>query len=160
MIRDDIEKLIAEAVRRAQEAGDVPAVPVPEVAVERPQRAEHGDYASSLPLRLGRSASKNPMEIAEAIVRHMEGAEEPVGALSAVEVAPPGFINLRLSQAWLVAQVDAIVQRVGDAGCRWSTYRRTRWGRSTWATAVAWRWAIRWPGCWRPPATRSSGSIW
>ncbi|MEE8369684.1 MAG: arginine--tRNA ligase [Dehalococcoidia bacterium] len=110
MIRDDIEKLIAEAVRRAQAAGEVPAVPVPEVLVERPQRAEHGDYASSLPLRLGRSARMNPLDIARAIVRHMEGAEEAVGALSAAEVAPPGFINLRLSQAWLVAQVDAILQ--------------------------------------------------
>ncbi len=118
MIKHDIEDAIGAAVRRAQEAGDVPAVPLPEAVVERPQRPDHGDYASSLPLRLARSARMNPTELAQAIVRHIEAAEVPAGALAAVEVAPPGFINFRLSPAWLAAQVDAVLQEgsaFGDA---------------------------------------------
>ncbi len=107
VIRDDIENLIAGAVRRAQEAGEVPAVPVPAVAVERPQSPLHGDYACSLALRIARSARMNPMDIASAIGRHIKGGDE----LSLVEVVAPGFINFHLSEAWLVAQVNAILQQ-------------------------------------------------
>ncbi len=113
MIRHDIERLVAEAVRRAQAAGSLPAVAVPEPSVERPQRPEHGDYASSLPLRLARSAGMNPLEIAGAIA-----AEVRVGdGLAEVDVAPPGFLNFRLSPAWLAGQVDAILAE-GEAFAR------------------------------------------
>ncbi len=105
MIKHDIEDLIAAAVRRAQEAGELPAVPVPDAAVERPQRPDHGDYACSLPLRLARAARMNPLDLAWAIARHIEVGE----ALAAVETAPPGFINFRLSAAWLASQVDAML---------------------------------------------------
>jgi arginyl-tRNA synthetase len=113
VIKDDIQELVSAAVRRAQDAGDIPSVPVPEVAVERPQRPEHGDYASSLPLRLARGARMSPMDLAKAIAQHV-GAPEGTGvALESVEVAPPGFVNFRLSPAWLAAQVDEML-RLGD----------------------------------------------
>ena len=107
MIKQEIEALITEAVSRAQEAGELPAVPVPEVAVERPQRPEHGDYASSLPLRLARAARMSPLDLAQAIARHIEVRE----TVAAVEVAPPGFINFRLSLVWLAAQVNVILRQ-------------------------------------------------
>ncbi|MBI2912319.1 MAG: arginine--tRNA ligase, partial [Chloroflexi bacterium] len=112
MIKHEIESLIAEAVRRAQEAGDLPAVPVPEVTVERPQRPEHGDYACSLPLRLARAARSSPLELARAIARQIATGD----ALSAVEVASPGFINFRLSPAWLASQVDVILHTGSSFG--------------------------------------------
>src|SRR3990172_2361538 len=52
MIKQELERLLAEAVRKAQDAGDLPAAAVPDVPLERPQRPEHGDYASSLALPL------------------------------------------------------------------------------------------------------------
>ncbi|HXG37081.1 MAG TPA: arginine--tRNA ligase [Dehalococcoidia bacterium] len=113
MIKDQIQSLIQAAVASAQAAGDLPAIAIPESTVERPQRPEHGDYASSLPLRLARAARSNPLQIAQAIAKHIP----PETALAGVEVAPPGFINFRLSDAWLTAQVDAILQqgeRFGD----------------------------------------------
>ncbi len=67
MIKHELERLISEAVRKAQSAGDLPAVAVPDVSLERPQRPEHGDYASSLALRLARSARKSPLEVAGVI---------------------------------------------------------------------------------------------
>src|SRR5439155_2217610 len=66
----------------------------------------HGDYASSLPLRLARAARLNPIAIAEAIAKRI-GSNEAVGDVS---VAPPGFVNLRLADRWLASQVDAILQ--------------------------------------------------
>src|SRR3990170_1556926 len=106
MIRHEIEKLIAGAIRAAQGAGEIPSVGAPEPLVERPQRPEHGDYASSLPLRLARTAQMNPMDLANLIARRIEAG----GAIASIETAPPGFINVRLSPTWLARQVDGILQ--------------------------------------------------
>jgi len=123
MIKHEIEQLVLDAVRRAQDAGALPAFTVSDAVVDRPQRPEHGDYASSLPMRLARTARMSPLEIANVIAAHVDpGAADGVAA---VEVAPPGFINLRLSPAWLASQVAAI-NRAGEAfgdvplgnGCR------------------------------------------
>jgi len=112
MIEHDIENLIAEAVRRAQEAGDLPAVSVPEIPVERPQSLFHGDYGSSLPLRLARSARMDPMDIANAIGKRIDLPE----AIATMVVVSPGFINFWLSPAWLAAQVDAILRQGPNFG--------------------------------------------
>jgi len=113
MIRDTIEAAVREAAQAAIDAGELPHVALPEVTVERPARAEHGDYATSLPLRLARAARANPLEIAKAVASRISTE----GPLRSAEVAPPGFINFRLSEAWLAAQVDAILAagpRFGD----------------------------------------------
>jgi len=82
--------------------------------VEHPAREEHGDYAASLPMKLARAAKSNPLAIAESIVGQMASSD----AVAEVAVAPPGFINFRLSDAWLARQVDEILthqrERFGD----------------------------------------------
>src|SRR5437867_6126313 len=110
MIRHEIEKLITEAIRAAQEAGEIPAAGAPDPLLERPQRPEHGDYASRLPLRLARTAGMNPMELARVIAGRVQSG----GAIASVDTAPPGFINIRLSSEWLASQVDDIM-RQGEA---------------------------------------------
>ncbi len=114
MIKHQIEHLVAAAVRQAQDAGELPALVVPETVVERPQRPDYGDYASSLPLRLARSAGMSPLELAGIIARRIEAGDDNAGAIASVEVAPPGFINIRLSPSWLALQVDVILME-GDA---------------------------------------------
>ena len=106
MIRDEIAATIQAAAEAAMADGELPQIPLPEIVVERPARPEHGDYATNLPLRLARAARANPLDLAKALA-----ARIPVtGALSTAEAAPPGFINFRLSEAWLAQQVDQIVE--------------------------------------------------
>ncbi len=105
-IRQEIAALIDAAARAAQAAGEVPAVVLPEPVVERPAQREHGDYASSLALRLARAARQNPLALAEAIARHLPAN----AAVGEVTVAPPGFVNVRLADAWLAAQVNVILE--------------------------------------------------
>jgi arginyl-tRNA synthetase len=112
MIRHEIEKLIVGAIRAAQAAGEIPSAGAPDPLVERPQRPEHGDYASSLPLRLARTARMNPMDLARLIAGRIEAS----GAIESVDTAPPGFINFRLSPSWLAGQVDAVLQEAGAFG--------------------------------------------
>ncbi len=104
-VRDEIADLVDAAAKKAQAEGAIPPVVLPDPTVERPSRPEHGDYASSLPLRLSRAARANPLNIAEAIASRVSAG----GTVGEVSVAPPGFINVRLSDQWLADQVDAIV---------------------------------------------------
>src|SRR5262249_57554232 len=62
-VRQEIALLVDAAAREAQAAGELPQVALPEPAIERPARPEHGDYASSLPLRLSRTAPANPLAL-------------------------------------------------------------------------------------------------
>lgn len=110
MITTELRSMLRAAIERAQQAGDLPTVPVPDIALERPQNPAHGDYAANLALRLARTARMAPLAIAGAITRHL--ALPP--SVATVEVAPPGFINITLSDEWLRGQVGEIT-RLGSA---------------------------------------------
>jgi len=106
-VRAQLANLVQRAAKDAQEMGLLPPGTLPEAVIERPQKPEHGDYASSLPLKLARSAGMNPIQIARHIVDRL-----PAEETFEVSTAPPGFINFRLTNAWIRAQVQAIL----DAG--------------------------------------------
>ncbi len=78
---------------------------LPEVTVERPQNPEHGDYASSFPLKLARATGVSPLTIAEDIA----GLIVPSPEIDSIAAAPPGFINFTLKSDWLTRQVDSIL---------------------------------------------------
>ena len=110
LIRESIAHLVRQALADAQAADALPSVAVDEVAIERPQNPEHGDFASSLPLKLARPMRMNPLQIAERIAERIPAD----GLLQSASAARPGFINFAISQAWLQRQVDTIRQ-AGDA---------------------------------------------
>jgi len=101
--------LLTQAAVEAQQIGKLPAVTLPGVYIERPQNPEHGDYASSFPLKLARATGAKPMAIAEDLV----GLMAPGPEIDSVVAAPPGFINFTLKNDWLTEQIDSILQ-VGD----------------------------------------------
>ena len=110
MIKQRIIELLAQAASQAQESGKLPSVALPEITVEHPQNPEHGDYASSFPLKLARATGVSPLKIAQDIV----GLIAPNPEIEAITVAPPGFINFTLSNDWLTRQVGSILA-AGDA---------------------------------------------
>jgi len=91
-LRQKIIGLLTEAAAQAQAAGKLPAVTLPDVALEHPQKPEHGDYASSLPLKLARATRLKPLDIASAIQEFIPTDPD----IAAAVVAPPGFINFTL----------------------------------------------------------------
>ncbi|MFC2012889.1 arginine--tRNA ligase [Chloroflexota bacterium] len=106
MLKQKLVEMLTQAASRAQETDKLPSVNLPEAVIERPQNPEHGDYASSLPLKLARAVGVNPLAIAHDIVELMMAAPE----VDSVVVAPPGFINFTLKSGWLNQQVDAILE--------------------------------------------------
>ncbi len=107
---DRIESLVREAIVSAQEAGDLPPFDLPHLVVERPQREEHGDYATTAALQLAGRARMSPWAIAEAIAVRIPKTD----FLSKVEAARPGFVNFTLDDQWLVKQVEEILA-AGDS---------------------------------------------
>src|SRR5581483_8131544 len=112
MIRDEIRQVIENAVHAAQADHQLPSVGVPDIIVERPANPSHGDYASSLALRMARAARMAPMDIASVIATHVTLPE----AVASVSIAPPGFMNFSLQPSWLRAQVDAILSQGSSYG--------------------------------------------
>lgn len=109
-LKQTITDIITRAVAAAQAAGKLPTVTLPEIAIERPQNPDHGDYASSIALKLARAVGRSPIDIAGEIAA-FAGTSAEIGK---VEVAPPGFINFTLKDSWLADQVTAVLE-AGDA---------------------------------------------
>ncbi len=105
LIKSQLAELVKQAIQNAQADGALPAFELPEVFIERPQKKEWGDFATSLPLKLARDAKRAPMQIAQALVTHFP----PNDAVARVEPSAPGFVNIILNDAWLARQVDAIL---------------------------------------------------
>ena len=104
IIRDLIVAKIEDAVEQARGSGVLRLDTLPPVAVEHPSNPDHGDFATSLPLRLARATRISPMKIAEELVKFVTPGEE----VEQVWAAAPGFINLRLRDDWLAGQVESI----------------------------------------------------
>jgi arginyl-tRNA synthetase len=113
MLSEDIAALAHEAIREAQESGDLPTFDIPQIPVERPRQDAHGDFATPVCLQLARLARMAPMRIAQIIVDRLPETSYVGNA----EVAKPGYINFTLSEEWLARQVDEILvagERYGD----------------------------------------------
>ena len=105
MIKDTISDMLSEALRRAQADGALPALERQDPAVERPQNQDHGDYASSLPLKMARSARMSPLAIAEILRDRLPDQDE----IASVTIAPPGFVNFALDPRWIMRQTGNIL---------------------------------------------------
>ena len=68
-------------------------------AFESPKVAAHGDFAITAAMQLARSLKRNPRELAAALIEALQAQPAVQRWVSALEIAGPGFINLRLSAA-------------------------------------------------------------
>jgi arginyl-tRNA synthetase len=112
MIRDQVVALFQQALARGAAAGRWPALATG-FTVEPPRDPRHGDFAVNAAMVLARAAGRPPRELAQAIVEEVR-AVDAAGDVAALEVAGPGFINLRLAtDVWYRALGE--VERQGAA---------------------------------------------
>ncbi len=112
IIRHLISDLLEQALDEARASEFLPPGTAVDVTVEHPQSAEHGDFATSLPLKLARSLRMSPIDIAQRIAPLVP----PADAVERVWAEPPGFINFSLKPAWLATQVESIIAEGDDYG--------------------------------------------
>ncbi|HET6909619.1 MAG TPA: arginine--tRNA ligase, partial [Mycobacteriales bacterium] len=105
----ELSDAVVAAVRAAVDAGAL-AVPLPEtVTVERPKVKEHGDYATNIAMQLAKPAGRPPREVAELLAAELRKSP----GVASVEVAGPGFLNIRLDESAL-GEIARTVVVAGD----------------------------------------------
>ncbi|NYH97577.1 arginine--tRNA ligase [Cupriavidus plantarum] len=72
---------------------------LPAVTFERPKVAAHGDLACNVAMQVARALKSNPRELAQRIVAAVEADPRAQALVEKLEIAGPGFINLRLNAA-------------------------------------------------------------
>ncbi|SCG33827.1 arginine--tRNA ligase [Micromonospora halophytica] len=91
------------------ERGLDPAALPAKTAVERPRNPEHGDYASTLALQLSKKVGVPPRELASALAEQLGRA----AGVKSVEIAGPGFLNIRLDAA-AAGQLARVIVEAGE----------------------------------------------
>ena len=114
----DIRVAVVECLGAMVAAGDLPAgLNFDNVSMEPPRDAAHGDMATNAAMVLAKPAGMKPRDIADVLAEKLRGDDRIVS----VEVAGPGFLNLRLaSEIW-----QGVVGSVLAAG---SAYGRSSLG--------------------------------
>ena len=84
----------------------------PAIILERPRDPSHGDFACNIAMQLAKALKKNPRELAQAIAQDVMGNPLREGLIANVEIAGPGFMNVRL----VAGSKQALVMRVLQEG--------------------------------------------
>ncbi len=95
-----LDRLSSLAEKTIQSMGDVEA----KVGWEKPQERTHGDYATSIALKVAKPLGKAPKEVAEAVAVALRG--DP--GVANVEIAGPGYVNVWLTPAALLSMVPVV----------------------------------------------------
>ncbi len=109
--KQELQQALADAVAQlAPAAGFTPAF-------ESPRQADHGDLAITAAMQLARSLKRNPRELAAELIAVLQAQPAVRRWVAALEIAGPGFINLRLTAAArqsVVTEVLAAGERFGQ----------------------------------------------
>jgi len=95
MIRAQQELLAALGDALAELAPEQPPI----AAFESPKQAAHGDLAITSAMQLAKPLKRNPRELAQALIDALQRREAVQRWVAALEIAGPGFINLRLKDS-------------------------------------------------------------
>ena len=113
MIQAKLDLLQALGAALTEVAGSAD-VAVPPAAFESPKQAAHGDLAITAAMQLARGLRKSPREVATSLVDALQRQPAVQRWVQGLDIAGPGFINLRLTPAARQAVVAEVLQ-AGDA---------------------------------------------
>jgi arginyl-tRNA synthetase len=109
-LREKIESALRELLEAEGVAGDLP-----DFAIEVPRQKEHGDFSCNAAMLLAKRLGKKPREIAADLEKRLGDAG---GLVASVEIAGPGFLNVRLAESgWqdLLHEIIAAGARFGQS---------------------------------------------
>jgi len=112
--KQELLAALSAALAEVATAQGLPASAVPPAAFESPKQAAHGDLAVTAAMPLAKALKKNPREIGQLLVDALQRQPAVQRWVAALEIAGPGFINLRLTAAAKQAVVGEVLA-AGDA---------------------------------------------
>ncbi|WP_144934719.1 arginine--tRNA ligase [Rothia kristinae] len=113
MTPEELTRAVSAALDEALQAQELTlseGADRPEVRIERPKSREHGDWATNIALQLGKRVGRNPREVAQILATRLEA----IDGVAAVDIAGPGFLNIRLDAAAAGALAATILEQ-GEA---------------------------------------------
>lgn len=110
LINERVKEAIANAIVAA---GLVAREEIPGIVLEVPRDKAHGDLATNAAMQLTKIAKRNPRQIAEAIIEHLDKSS---ASIEQAEIAGPGFINFTLSKAYLYDVITQVAQQGDNYG--------------------------------------------
>ena len=112
MTPEELAAAIRTVLEEASAEGSLalPAAEIPDPRVERPRNRDHGDWSTNVAMQLAKKASTKPRDLAELLVPRLEALD----GIASVEVAGPGFLNIRLDAASAGELARSIVE-AGEA---------------------------------------------
>jgi len=108
--KQEILNLLKNAIAPILEGSDL----TPSILLERPRDPAHGDIACNIAMQIAKPLRKNPREIANAIVSNLQALNNPL--IATVDIAGPGFINIRVATAAKQAVVKTVLQQAANYG--------------------------------------------
>jgi arginyl-tRNA synthetase len=111
---DLLDPVLAALVRGLRDALGRAGLPDADPELERPKIPEHGDWATTLALRLAKPAGRPPREIAQELVDHLVVPD----VVAEVSIAGPGFVNFRLAHAYHEQVLRKVVAEGPEFGRR------------------------------------------
>jgi arginyl-tRNA synthetase len=114
MIRDSVVDIFRRALAKGAADGRWPASAAEiTFSVESPRDPKHGDFAVNAAMILAKPLGKPPRELAQAIVEAVRSVDAD-GAVAGLEIAGPGFINVRLAaDVWFRSLERVLVEGEG-----------------------------------------------
>ncbi|MCV2362353.1 arginine--tRNA ligase [Paucibacter sp. DJ1R-11] len=108
--KQELLAALAEAIQELSPGTDLVA------AFESPKQAAHGDFACTAAMQLARPLKKNPRELAQALIEALQRRPAFARWVTGLEIAGPGFINIRLSAAAKQAVVSEVLSATAAFG--------------------------------------------
>ncbi|HZX28490.1 MAG TPA: arginine--tRNA ligase [Telluria sp.] len=88
----------------------------PNIVLERPRDPSHGDIACNIAMQLAKQLKTNPRELAGKLVAALQADPRAAGLVESVDIAGPGFINLRVAAAAKQSVARTIMAEGGQFG--------------------------------------------
>ncbi|MBX5319121.1 MULTISPECIES: arginine--tRNA ligase [Staphylococcus] len=108
-IIDQVKQTLIEEIEASIKKAGL-AEDIPEIKIEIPKDTKNGDYSSNIAMVLTKIAKRNPREIAQDIVDHLDTSKAHV---KEVDIAGPGFINFYLDNQYLTEVIPEAIHK-GD----------------------------------------------
>ena len=108
-VEQHIKTTLAEAIVKAGFAEQVEDV---NIHLETPKQKEMGDYATNAAMQLTKIAKRPPRDIAQAMLDHLPENEW----IESIEIAGPGFLNIRVKKDYLADVVKAVLEQKESFG--------------------------------------------
>lgn len=84
--------------------------PNPGILLQIPKNPEHGDLSANIAMLLAKDLKRNPIGIADDIARSLRNLD-PAGYFESIDIAPPGFLNLKIRKSIFSDQLKTIVEK-------------------------------------------------